>query len=140
MTTLEGSVESWWLLSSPSPKVDFRIEMKIFCELAAKKYGSALRAIIVLKGPKGEFYIAQFWNDMQEGLNVLADSLKSIDYSNPMQSDPVLRLMHLDSGLTPAGTRGDDWKLPNQITVFYFYPDDLIFPEGWKDIPQKILE
>lgn len=148
MTTLEGSIEGWWLL--PSPKLDFSKEVENFCELAARRYGTALRAIIVLNGSKGEFYIALFstsdfptimLNSMREAMSKWEMGARnSVESDGSMPDDPMMYLRRIDPQFTTPGARGIDWDLPNQVTVFYYYPKDLVFPKGWDEIPQKILQ
>lgn len=140
MTTLEGSIEGWLLL--PSPKLDFSKEVENYCELAARKYGTSLRAIIVLNSPNGEFYLAQFTTSDFPAimLRVMRESHQFPIELNKTSEDPLSYLKRIDPNFKPLGLRGEDWNLPDRITVFYYYPKDLIFPEGWDKIPQKILQ
>lgn len=140
MTTLDGSIEGWLLL--PSPKLDFSKEVENYCELASRKYGTSLRAIIVLNGQNGEFYLAQFTTDDFPAimLRVMRESHQFPPDFNKALEDPLTYLKNIDSGFKPLGIRGADWNLPDQITVFYYYPKDLVFPEGWNKIPQRILQ
>jgi len=148
MTTLEGSIEGWWYL--PSPEKDFSKAVKIYCELAAKRYAEALRAIIVLNGQNGDFYLAQFGTEnfgavmlgsMRDGMAIWEEAyLSSKDNEKAIPDDPMMYLKKIDPHFKSPGVRGVDWEIPNNVTVFYYYPEDLVFPTGWKDIPQRILQ
>lgn len=140
MTTLEGSIEGWWFL--PSPKLDLSDEIEEYCELAATKYGASLRAIIILNGLNGEFYIALFGtSDLPHVmLSVMRENMNSLDFDKPLEKELLSYFMKADPNFTVLGVRGDEWELPDEITVFYYYPKDLVFPKGWNEIPQKILQ
>ena len=148
MTTIYGSIEVWLLL--PSPKMDFSKEVKNWCEMAARKYGTELRATIIFNGPNGEFYLAQFGTEKLA--NVAISSMRDAmskwesdvwqmkEDKDSIPDDPLMYIRKIDPNYSVLGLRGEDWNLLKDVTVYYYYPHDLLFPSGWSDIPQKILQ
>lgn len=143
-TRLNGSIESWFLLH-PS-QGDFRKEIDSYCKLAEKRYAPYFRAAVVFENKNKEYYLAQFLTSGGQSavLSSMRDAMnfekllqgKSLD--STASEDPLCMLRQIDPEFNVLGLRHDEWTLPEDVSIFFLYPENLILPEEWPSTPRDI--